>query len=128
MRSPLCIQRRFLAVIGMIALAFAYLPGAVGILSAKPLPTCCAGALCPMHHMSGGHMDCGMDMSHPGTTCEACPCRTPQYTAAALVFNRVAPPPLSGQQLAGAAPVLYLIAPSSIESEVISPPPRTIPS
>jgi hypothetical protein len=127
MRSPLCIQRRFLAVIGMIALAFAYLPGAVGILSAKPLPTCCAGALCPMHHMSGGHMDCGMDMSHPGTTCEACPCRTPQYTAA-LVFNRVAPPSLSGQQLAGAAPVLYLIAPSSIESEVISPPPRTIPT
>lgn len=116
-------KRKCIAFVGMIALAFAYLPGVLSILSANLSPTCCAGMLCPMHNMAGGHMNCGMDMSHPGTTCEACPCRTPQYTAA-LIFNRVAPPMLSGERPAGAVPALHLIAPPSIKLEVVSPPPR----
>lgn len=128
MRRPVRIQRRFVAVIGVIALAFAYLPGVVSILSANPLPSCCSGMLCPMHHMAGGHMTCGMDMSHPGTTCEACACNHPLQYTAALVFNRVAPASVSDERPAGAAPVLHLIAPASIEREVVSPPPRTIPS
>jgi hypothetical protein len=123
MRRPVRIERRFVAVIGAIALVFAYLPGVVSILSANPLPTCCAGALCPMHNMAGGHMTCGMDMSHPGTTCEACPCHAPQYTVG-LIFNRVAPPVFASERPTGAAPVLHLIAPPSIEPEVVSPPPR----
>lgn len=124
---PIRIGRKFIAIIGVLALALAHLPGVVSILSANPSPSCCAGGLCPMHNMAGGHMTCGMDMSHPGTTCEACPCRTPQYTAA-LVFNRVAPPIVASVRPAGAAPVLRLIASSSLEPEVLSPPPRAIPS
>jgi len=123
MRRLFRLERKFIAFIGMIALAFAYLPGVVSILSANASSACCTGTLCPMHNMAGGHMTCGMDMTHPGTTCEACPCRTPQYTAA-LVFNRVAPPVVATERPAGAAPVLYLIASPSIEPEVVSPPPR----
>jgi hypothetical protein len=127
MRRPVRIERRFIAVIGMIALAFAYLPAVVSVLSANASSVCCTGTLCPMHNMAGSHMNCGMDMAHPGTTCEACPCRTPQYTAA-LIFNRVAPPLAASERPAGAAPVLRLIAPPSIEPEVVSPPPRSIPN
>jgi hypothetical protein len=117
------LERKFIAFIGMIALAFAYLPGVVSILSANASSVGCTGTLCPMHNMAGGHMDCGMDMSHPGTTCEACPCHRPQY-AVGLVFNRVAPPVLSDERPAAAAPVLHLIAFSSLAPEVVSPPPR----
>ena len=61
-------KRRCIAVVGMIALAFAYLPGVVTALSANALPTCCSGMLCPMHHMSGGHMTCDMDPAHRSTS------------------------------------------------------------
>ena len=121
-------KRRCIAVVGMIALAFAYLPGVVTALSANALPTCCSGMLCPMHHMSGGHMTCDIDPARRGTTCEACACSHPlQYTAGA-VFNRVPPPLIASVRPAGVAPVLLLVSLTSFKPEVISPPPRTIPS
>ena len=56
-------KRRCIAVVGMIALAFAYLPGVVSVLSANASFTCCAGMLCPMHHMGG------QDLRHgPGSS------------------------------------------------------------
>lgn len=112
----------------MIALAFAYLPGVVSALSANELLTCCAGMLCPMHHLSGGHMNCDMDPAHRGTTCEACTSHQAIPYTSGAVFNRVAPPPAAGERLAGAVPVLPLIVLPSLEPEVISPPPRPIPS
>ena len=117
-------KRRFIAVVGMIALAFAYLPGVVSALSAGTSPTCCAGMLCPMHHMSGGHMNCDMDAAHRGTTCEACAPHHPLPYTAGAIFNRVAPPAGRDERPAGAAPALLLIAAPSLELEVISPPPR----
>jgi hypothetical protein len=117
-------KRRFIAVVGMIALAFAYLPSVAGILNAQASPTCCSGMLCPMHHMSGGQMNCDMDAAHRGTSCEACaPHHALPYTAG-LVFNRVAPPQVASERPAGAAPVLLLIAPPNVEPEIVSPPPR----
>ena len=112
-----------LAMIGAIALAFAYLPGVVSALSASPLPVCCTGMLCPMHNTAGGHMTCGMDMTHPGTTFQACPCHSLQYTGG-LVFNRVAPPVVTSERPTGAAPVLLQVSAPSVEPEVLSPPPR----
>jgi hypothetical protein len=117
-------NRRFIAVVGMIALAFAYLPGVVSALSANASPTCCAGMLCPMHHMSSGHMNCNMDPAHRNTKCEACAPHHPLAYTSGAVFNRVAPPPAASERPAGAAPRLLLIARPSLEPEVVSPPPR----
>ena len=123
--GPVRMKRRFLAVVGMIALALAYLPGVVSVLSANPSPICCTGTLCPMHQMSAGHMNCGLDATHPAS--QACGCHTPQYTGG-LVFNRVAPPLATSERPAGTAPALLQIASPNVEPEVLSPPPRTVPS
>jgi len=122
MRLPVHMERRFIAVIGMVALVFAYLPGVVSALGADQSPTCCAGMLCPMHHMSGGHLTCDMDPAHRGATCEAC--NHPVQHTGGLVFNRVAPPAVASVRPAGAAPVLLQIPAPSVEPEVVSPPPR----
>jgi hypothetical protein len=127
MRIPARMVRRSVAVVGVIALALAYLPGAMSALGANELAACCGGMLCPMHRMSGGLMNCDMSAGHKDMAFQACPSRPPQYTAA-MVFNRVAPPIVASERPAGAAPVLRLIASSSLEPEVLSPPPRAIPS
>jgi hypothetical protein len=121
---PARMKRRCIAVVGIIALAFAYLPGVVSALSANTLATCCAGMLCPMHHMSEGHVTCDTDPTRRSTTCEACAPHHPLPYTAGAVFNRVAPPPVASERPAGAAPVLLEIAFFSLEPEVLSPPPR----
>src|SRR5271165_3523173 len=124
MRRAIRIERRFLAVVGVIAMALAYLPAVVSVLSANPSPACCAGMLCPMHHMSGGHMTCDTDAAHRSATCEACAPHHALPYAGGSVFNRVAPPLVANERPAGAAPVLLQIASSSLEPEVLPPPPR----
>jgi hypothetical protein len=123
-RHSVPIERRFLALIGAIALSFAYLPQVVSALGADAMPSCCAGMLCPMHHLAGGHMNCDMDPAHRGTTCEACAPHHPLPYTAGAVFNRVAPLLLAGERPAGAAPLVHLIVLPSLEPEVVSPPPR----
>lgn len=124
MRISARMVRRSFAIVGMIALAFAYLPAVVAALNASPLPACCAGMLCPMH-MAGGHMMCGMDMT--GTAFQVCPCHSAQYTVG-IVFNRVDPPLATSERPTGMAPALRLSVFPSLEPEVLSPPPRTITS
>lgn len=119
-------KRRCIALVGMTALALAYLPAVVGAFNASTLVTCCAGMLCPMHHMSAGHVTCDTDPAHRSTTCEACaPHQTLPYTAGA-VFNRVTSAPVTSELPAGTAPVLFQIAAPNVEREVLSPPPRLI--
>ena len=115
------VKRQFIAIVGMIALALAYLPGVVSVLSANPSPVCCAGTLCPMHQMSGAHMTCGMDATHPAS--QACGCHSVQYTGG-LVFNRVAPAPATNERPNGVPPVLLSIASPNVQPDVLSPPPR----
>jgi hypothetical protein len=117
-------KRRWIAVVGMIALAFAYLPGVVSALSANASSTCCAGMLCPMHHMSGSHLNCDTDPAHRSTTCEACAPHHPLAYTSGAVFNRVASPLAASERPAGAAPVLLLVLRPSLAPEVVSPPPR----
>jgi hypothetical protein len=124
MRRPVRIERRFIAVVGIIALAFAYLPGVVSALSASPSATCCAVMLCPMHHMSGGHPTCDADPARRGTTCEACAAHHSLQYKAGAVFNRVSPPLVTSERPTGTAPALLQIASASLEPEVLSPPPR----
>jgi hypothetical protein len=119
--------RRSVAVVGVIALALAYLPGAMSALAANESAACCAGMLCPMHRMSGGQVTCDMSAGHRDMAFQACPSRPPQYTVG-IVFNRVAPPLATSERPTGMAPTLRLTVLPSLEPEVLSPPPRTITS
>ncbi len=127
MRIPARMLRRSFAVVGVIALALAYLPGAMSVLGANELAACCGGMLCPMHRMSAGQVTCDMSAGHKDMAFQACPSHPPQYTAS-LAFNRVAAPVLAHERPAGAPPLLSLSVLSSIAPEVVSPPPRTITS
>ena len=82
--------RRFIAAVGMLALAVAYLPGAVGDLSTSTMPACCNGVMCPMHHSVDGRVVCDMVTNHPGSSLQSCPDNAQRYTAA-LAFIRVRP-------------------------------------
>jgi len=115
------IARSCAAAIGILALALAYLPGVACILNAAP--ACCTGTMCPMHNAPGGHMTCGMDMTHRGAAFQTCGCHSVQYTGG-FIFNRVAPPVVASDRVTGTAMVPLQIAFPSLMPEVASPPPR----
>lgn len=114
--------RRFIAILGMLAFAIAYLPADTEGLH-PGTPDCCDGVLCPMmRHMANGGVIC--DMTHsPTTAFDCCPALAPQYTAA-LAMVRVAPPVLAAELPAGPAPFFILPLASHIDYDVVSPPPR----
>jgi len=121
MYRSVAIGRRIFATLGVIALALAFSPGIACVLNAGQAPSCCAGTMCPMHN-SGGHMTCGMDMSH-GSAFQSCGCHSTQYTGG-LVFDRVPAPPVASERFAGPAPVLVQVVFPNFQLDVLSPPPR----
>lgn len=121
MRQFAQISRSFLAAVGVLALALAYLPGVVCVLNVAP--ACCTGTMCPMHNASGSHMTCGTDVAHLGAALQTCGCHSAQYTGGS-VFNLVTHPLVAGARTINALPTPSQIAFPSIKSEVALPPPR----
>jgi hypothetical protein len=117
------IERRCLAVVGMLALALAYLPGVACLLNVAP--ACCAAAMCPMHNAPGSHMTCGMDTAHSGNAFQSCGCHSAQYTGG-FVFDRAAPAVAGSERFSGVAPTLRQIAFLNVKLEVVLPPPRLV--
>ena len=121
MRRLVKIERRCLAVVGMLALVLAYLPGLACVL--KAAPACCTGTMCPMHNSSSAHMTCAMDMAHQKASLQSCGCHSVQYTGG-MVFNRVVPAMGSTEVIAGPAPLLSQRVTASLKLDVVLPPPR----
>jgi len=82
-------MRRLIAVVAILAVALAYVPGMVGDVMASAM-NCCNGTLCPMHntsmHQADTHVECDMDMAHSAAALQSCPDNAPRYiTAVAFV-------------------------------------------
>ena len=124
-RAPLMI-RRLIAVLGIAALAVAFLPGVADGLSAAGQPACCSGVMCPMHRNGGQKIICDMALGHQGAQLEACP-STPQHYAA-LVFVPIAPAVLFVEWLVDSAPVFAPPVAAKNGHDVALPPPRSVPA
>ena len=115
--------RRILAMIGVLALSVAYLPGVLTDAAASSDPSCCNGALCPMHKFMQGQASCDGDAGHGGTL-RSCPDNSQRFVAA-TVFLRVQPATLAAEALETSAPAAQILLPNSREPKVATPPPRT---
>ena len=117
-------MRRFLAIVGVFALAVAYLPGVVGALYAAQQPSCCLGPLCPMHHKMNQQSLCDMGPGNKGAQMQACPASIQHY--AAFVFVRSLAPTLFGECLVQQMSISVSTASPSNTAHVDSPPPRSL--
>jgi hypothetical protein len=116
------VLRKFIAIVGALALVLMYLPGLVADISAATQPACCNGIICPMHQMAGGHVEC--DTAHPNESLKSCPDLEPRYTAA-LVFVRVAPDIFFTRRVISSGPLFVLHLPINADLGVAPRPPRT---
>lgn len=116
--------RRLIAVVGILALVVAYLPAAMGDVSAAKKLDCCNGVMCPMHRMAGTHTECDGDTSHPGASLQSCPDNSQRYTAA-LAFVRVAPSFFLAERVVSPAVAFVSRVPLNADLGVLLPPPRT---
>ena len=114
-------------MLGMLAMLIAYLPGVVAGSSAKPLPDCCNGVMCPMHKMAGDHVICGVDLQHRDGAFQSCPDLSQHYTPA-LAFLRIAPAVFFSQRVLDSAATLAPQVAAKVDAEVPYPPPRTFPA
>jgi len=118
--------RRLTGILGIFALAVAFLPGMVDGLGAAQQLKCCAGTLCPMHSNGGQKLDCDMDFGHQGAELQACPSANQHY--AALAFVPTGPADLFAEWLVDSAPVFAPPAAVNNGHDVAPPPPRSVPA
>jgi hypothetical protein len=113
--------RRFIAVLGVLALAAAMLPAMPE--TALAALECCNGVMCPMHPSQVRHSDCGMDTS--GASLKPCPGQAAHYMAT-MSFVLVAPTILHDD--ARSEPANGFLSKFSPEAHrrVDSPPPRLL--
>ena len=76
-------MRRFVAVIGMLALALTIAPG--GLDSTSLALDCCNGVMCPMHPEKHEPPSCNMG-GNPSAALKPCPVQAAAHYTAAIVF------------------------------------------
>jgi hypothetical protein len=117
-------MRRFVAVIGVLALALTIAPA--GLESTSLALDCCNGVMCPMHAEKHEAPSCDMAGS-PSAVLKPCPVQAAVHYTAAIVFVLSAPVVLQSacpsEPSIGFLPSFFLNAERRIES----PPPRFLP-
>jgi hypothetical protein len=116
-------MRRFLAVIGVLALALTFVPS--GLDSTSLALDCCSGVMCPMHTEKHEPPSCDMG-GKPGAAVKPCPVQAPAHYTAAIVFALSAP--LILQSDSATEPSIPFLPTffSDAERCIESPPPRLL--
>ena len=114
--------RKLISILGILALASAYLPSALAGLSESQLPGCCNGIECPMHHMIEGHILCGAT-DGPGTAFQCCPDVAPRFTSA-IALARIAPLIFFGERVFSRSVTSAAAESLKLELGTDVPPPR----
>ena len=118
--------RRLFAILAVVAMVIAYLPGVLNASSASHLPDCCNGVMCPMHRVAAGQVDCGTGGGRRDGQLKSC-ADLSQHYAATLVFLRTAPALIWLENLLQSAPMVRSSVAAKTEAEVPYPPPRLLP-
>ncbi len=122
--------RKFVAVLGALALLVPCVSALAETIPAADLPPCCTNGLCPLHHRdtssaSGGKTECS-GMPTPGqksSSMRACD-SAPNPVAAAPVYDLAAPAALRGPAVAPFAAVPIVLVLLSAATIPATPPPR----
>jgi hypothetical protein len=116
-------MRRFVAVIGVLALALTIAPS--GLDSTSLALECCNGVMCPMHAERHEAPSCDMG-GKPSAALQPCPVPAAVHYTAAIVFALSAPLILQGDSRSEPSipflPSFFLDA----ERRMESPPPRLL--
>jgi hypothetical protein len=116
-------MRRFVAVIGVLALALTIAPS--GLDSTSLGLDCCNGVMCPMH--ADKHEPPNCDMSgKPSAAVKPCPVQAPAHYTAAIVFALYAPLILQSDCPSEPSVAFVLSFFSDAERRMESPPPRLL--
>jgi hypothetical protein len=116
-------MRRFVAVIGVLALALTIAPS--GLDSTSLGLDCCNGVMCPMH--ADKHEPPNCDMSrNPSAAVKPCPVQAPAHYTAAIVFALYAPLILQSDCPSEPSVAFVLSFFSDAERRMESPPPRLL--
>jgi hypothetical protein len=113
-------MRRFVAVLGILALAVTVVPSGI----ATTVLDCCSGTMCPMHPAQKHEPNCSMDQNHPAAAVQPCPVRSDTHYTAAIVFVLVAPTILHHDAPSEPATAFLLNFSADAERRVEAPPPR----
>src|SRR5215471_5730719 len=104
-------MRRFVAILGSLALAIMILPSGIVATALD----CCSGTMCPMHPPQNHDTSCGMDHNRPSATLEPCPVQASTHYTGAIVFVLLAPAILRNDAPSEPATALLLNFPSNPE-------------
>ena len=116
-------MRRFVAVIGVLALALTIAPS--GLDSTSLALECCNGVMCPMHAEKHEAPSCDMG-GKPSAALQPCPVPAAVHYTASIVFALSAPLILqSDSPSESSVPVLPSFF-SDAERRIESPPPRLL--
>ena len=97
-------MRRFIAILGSLALALTLLPSGI----AGTALDCCSGTMCPMHPPQPRDTSCGMDHDRPSANLEPCPVQASVHYTGAIVFVLTAPTTLHNDAPSEPATALLL--------------------
>ena len=118
-------MRRFVAIIGVLALALTIVPS--GLDSTSLALDCCNGVMCPMHAEKHEPPSCDMG-GKPSAALRPCPVQAAAHYTAAIVF--VLSAPLILQSSSPSEPSIAFVPSFFLDAErrIESPPPRFLPA
>jgi len=114
-------MRRFVAVIGVLALALTIAPS--GLDSTSWALECCNGVMCPMHAEKHEAPSCDMG-GKPSAALQPCPVPTAVHYTAAIVFVLSAPLILQSDSPSESSVAFIPSFFPNGERHIESPPPR----
>jgi hypothetical protein len=115
-------MRRFIAVVGILALAVAIAPS--GLDATAEALDCCNGIMCPMHAAEAHVANCDMDRNGSAAL-KPCPVQAAVHYTAAIIFVLLAPTILHDDAPSEPAVAFFLHPSPNAEHRVDSPPPRS---
>lgn len=115
-------MRRFVAVIGVLALALTIAPS--GLDSTSLALDCCNGVMCPMH--AEKHETPSCDMGGNPSALKPCPVQATAHYTATIVFVLSAPFILQSNSLSEPSLAFLPSFFTDAERRIESPPPRLL--
>ena len=115
-------MRRFVAILGSLALAITLLPSGFAATAID----CCSGTMCPMRPAQKHEKSCGMDHNRPSAMLEPCPVQDPARYTGAIVFLLPAPTTLRNDSPSEPANAFLLNLSPDAERRPEAPPPRLL--